>query len=295
MAAIAGTAAADSPGDGQATIQAGITFASVDEQDLKLDYYPPTAKWNASESSPLIVWVHGGAWRRGDRGDVPIEGLRDRGYAIASVDYRLSPVARFPNQVLDIKRAIRFLHRRAQRFDFDPDRMIIAGASAGGHLAALVGVSHGVEELEPGATQPIDKTPTSARTESPRPAVIVSFYGASDLRSILDQTDDPDKREFRLQALRLLLGDHPGSVPELAKLASPVAHVTPDDPPLILLHGRKDIQMPYAQSLKLHGAYGRNDLRRVIFTLPSEGHGGEAFYTPEKMKQLDDMINRYLH
>ena len=110
-----------------------IEFATVGEHSLKLDLYLP----KDVEKPPLIVWVHGGAWRKGSRASVPIQSLTERGFAIASVDYRLSPVAKFPAQVIDIREAIEFLAANSAELNLAQDRLAIAGASAGGHWPRL--------------------------------------------------------------------------------------------------------------------------------------------------------------
>src|SRR5688572_10252615 len=112
----------------------GITFARAGDTELKLDLYLPEAQ----EKPPgLIVWVHGGAWRGGSREGVDLKGMTALGWAVASVDYRLSTQARFPVQIHDIKAAIRYLRAHASQYGFSPDRVVIAGSSAGAHLAAL--------------------------------------------------------------------------------------------------------------------------------------------------------------
>ncbi|HEV8544304.1 MAG TPA: alpha/beta hydrolase, partial [Verrucomicrobiae bacterium] len=121
-----------------------IEYARIDSLSLKLDLYLPAA----SQRKPLIVWVHGGAWRSGSKAEMPLGELVKEGYPAASVEYRLSPVAKFPAQIHDIKAAIRFLRAKAQEFNIDATRMVIAGGSAGGHLAALVGVTNHDHELE---------------------------------------------------------------------------------------------------------------------------------------------------
>ncbi len=253
----------------------GITFARVDGRELKLDFYPPKGpEPDADALPPLIVWVHGGAWRRGSRDNVPILGLSERGYAIASVDYRLSPVAKFPAQVLDIKSAIYFLRRRAERFGFDRNKIVIAGASAGGHLAALVGVTCGVKSLEPPDAKPV------------RLAGIVSFYGASNLRTILSQST-PHGMSVRVPALDLLLGGQPKDLPALAALASPVEHVTADDPPILLIHGDADPQMPFQQSKELDYVYRQANLAHNFSPVTGGKHGGEEFYTRESLETID--------
>ena len=211
-----------------------LEYASVGEHKLLLDIYQPSSANEAAR--PLVVWVHGGAWRSGSKQGVPVTHWLKQGFVISSVDYRLSPEAKFPAQIHDIKASIRFLRANAERFHIDPNRFIIAGASAGGHLAALVGVSDGIQELEGSLGA---HTMTSSRVQA-----IVSFYGASNLQSILSQST-----EFglgvRIPALQLFLGGQPQEKPDLAKLASPVAHIDSKDPPLWLIHGDADPQMPW--------------------------------------------------
>src|SRR5262245_17005332 len=122
-----------------------LEYARVDGHELKLDLHLPG---KSASAPPLIIYVHGGAWRSGSKKDVPLAALVDRGFAIASVDYRLTPVAPFPANLHDLKASARFLRAKAGEYGYDPKRFVIAGSSAGGHLAALVGVSNGHPELE---------------------------------------------------------------------------------------------------------------------------------------------------
>ena len=121
-----------------------IEYAKADGHQLLLDLYLPVEGGPA----PLIVYVHGGAWRGGSKAGMPLGGLVAEGYAVASVEYRLSPVARFPAQVHDIKAAIRFLRAEQETYRYNAERVTIAGSSAGAHLAALVGITNGNKELE---------------------------------------------------------------------------------------------------------------------------------------------------
>lgn len=126
-----------------------IVYATVDQGPLMLDLYLPENPVPSEKHHlhPLIIWVHGGAWRMGSRKDIPLLALRNKGFATASVDYRLSTAARFPAQIHDLKAAIRHLRRHAAEYGLDPTRFAIAGASAGGHLAALAGLAR--DELFP--------------------------------------------------------------------------------------------------------------------------------------------------
>lgn len=248
-----------------------IEFAQVDGHSLRLDLYLP----DSVETPKLIVWVHGGAWRAGSRKSMPLKGLVEAGYAIASVDYRLSPIAPFPAQIHDIKAAIRFLRAHGDQWKLQTDRIAIAGASAGGHLAALVGTSNQNSQLE---GRPIGEHPD----QSSDVHAIISFYGASNLNTILQQST-PHGLSVRVPALELLLGDQPDQVPELAQLASPVAQVDKTDPPLLLIHGDQDPQMPINQSHELTGRYQDHHLPVIFEVVYGGAHGGKAFYDDKRI------------
>jgi acetyl esterase/lipase len=261
-------------------VERGIEFARVGEHSLKLDLYLP-----ASASPPLLVWVHGGAWRAGSRTAMPLGKLVDHGWAIASVDYRLSPVAKFPAQIHDIKAAIRFLRARQKHYGYNAREIAIAGGSAGGHLAALVGVTNGVKELEGEVGE--------HRNASSDVQAVVSLYGASNLQTILAQST-PHGLKVRVPALQLLLGGLPDENADLARLASPVAHVDPNDPPLLLVHGDQDAQMPINQAHELMGAYEKAGRPAEFIVVYGGGHGGDDFYTEAMMRRLNAFLARAL-
>lgn len=257
-----------------------IEYARVGEQVLKLDLHTPQAA-----SSPLIVYVHGGAWRAGSKSDVPIARLLDHGFAIASVDYRLSTQAAFPAQVHDIKAAIRFLRAKSGLFHIDSKRIAIIGSSAGGHLAALVGVTNGHTELEGKVGEHLD--------QSSDVQCIVSLFGASNLQTILTQSTEFGLK-MRVPALQLLLGGQPTEKPDLAKLASPVAHLDKNDPPLLLIHGSADPQMPPEQSQEFAKAYEALKLPVEFITLPGSKHSGKEFYDGERTQIMEKFLHTHL-
>jgi acetyl esterase/lipase len=261
-------------------IERGLTFAQVGDTALKLDLYRPDGP-----PAGTIVWVHGGAWRSGSRASVDLQGLVALGWAVASVDYRLSPQARFPAQVHDIKAALRWLHARAGAFGLPAERFVIAGSSAGAHLAALVGVTNGHAELE--GTVGTDLAASSAVQ------AIVDLYGASNLTTILAQST-PHGLGVRVPALELLLGAQPAAAPDLAHLASPVFHVDAGDPPLLLMHGDQDPQMPINQSHELAGAYQRAGRPVEFQVMHGSGHGGPAFTSDESLRSIDAFLRRHL-
>lgn len=255
-------------------------YARVGDLVLKLDLHLPKA-----ENPPLLVYVHGGAWRAGTKDDVPIAPLLDHGFAIASVDYRLSTQAPFPAQIHDIKAAIRFLRAKASLFHLNTNKIAIIGSSAGGHLAALVGVTNGHKELEGKIGEHLD--------QSSDVACIVSLFGASNLQTILSQSTEFGLR-LRVPALQLLLGDVPERKPDLAKLASPVAHLDANDPPLLLIHGDADPQMPPQQSQEFAKAYEAMKLPVTLIVLLGSKHGGKEFYDEERTRIVAKFLTKAL-
>ena len=254
-----------------------VEYARVDGQSLKLDLHLSTAK-----GQPLLVFVHGGAWRGGSKETPPILALQKHGFAIASVDYRLTTVAPFPANVHDIKAAIRFLRAQAPVYGYDATRIGIIGASAGGHLAALVGVTNGDQSLEGNVGECL--------AQSSEVQCIVSLFGASNLQTILDQSTEQGLK-MRVPALELLLGGQPKDKPELAKQASPVAHLDKKDPPLLLMHGDADPQMPYQQAQEFAHSYETLRLPLQFITIPGGRHGSSEFFDPQSI----GLMARFLH
>jgi acetyl esterase/lipase len=239
-----------------------VIYATVDSKALGLDVYLPVGV----TAPPLVVWVHGGAWSSGTKSQAPMVFVAN-GFALASLDFRQSTEARFPAQVHDIKAGIRFLRAKSAAYGYRTDRIAIAGSSSGAHLATL--------------------------KESSAVQAIVSYYGASDLTTILAQST-PFGLNMRRPALERLLGAPPDQVKELAALASPVMHVDRTDPPLHLLHGDQDPQMPINQSHELDGAYKKLGLDVSFDVVYGAAHGGDRFLAGEYLARAVAFLRRAL-
>jgi acetyl esterase/lipase len=256
-----------------------VVYGSIDGMDLGLDVYVPAN----GDSPPLVVYVHGGAWRTGSKsGGVPMQFV-ENGFAVASLDFRASTDAQFPAMVHDIKGAIRFLRDHAGDFGYNSEQFAISGSSSGAHLAALVGVTNGHKELEGTIGGHVD---TSSDVQA-----IISYFGASDLTTILSQST-PRGLGVREPALELLLGSLPEENKDLAELASPVYHVDAADPPLLLFHGDRDFQMPINQSHQLDGAYEALGLDVHFDTVHGAAHGGAGFFDEDHLPVALEFLKR---
>jgi acetyl esterase/lipase len=222
---------------------------------LLLDLYVPRG-----DRPPVVVFLHGGGWRLGTRSVFcptwrdwdpdPFHRLVAAGFAVASVDYRLSGEAVFPAQLHDVTAAVRWLHTRAEELGVDAGRIVAWGESAGAHLAVLLGLT---------ADRP-DLADLVGGASVPAPAGVVDWYGPADLTTLASQarpdavtrSDAADSRES------LLIGAPLPEAPELARRAGPVTYVHAAAPPFHIAHGADDRFVPADQSRELaallHGA-----------------------------------------
>ena len=222
---------------------------------------------------PVVLFVHGGGWSAGNkRSALPLlVPLAERGYFCASIDYRLSKVALFPAAVHDVKTAVRFLRAKADEYHLDPDRIAVWGNSAGGHLAALVGTSGGVKDLEGNGDWP---------EFSSRVQAVCDWFGPTDLNAI----DPAVRRDHRLaKAIQDFLGGPIDAKRELARVASPITYVTSDDPPFLIMHGDLDAVVPLAQSEKLRDVLRRAGVRVELEIVKGAGHSLPPAQVKEKV------------
>lgn len=249
-----------------------IVYAQDGDKKLQLDIYKP----KTVKEPKLIVWIHGGAWHSGSKENPPL-GLLPFGYALASVDFHASTEKPFPANVHDIKAAIRFLRANASKYGYKADKIIVWGSSSGGHLAALVATTNNNVALEGNLG---DFTQTSSAVQG-----CIDFFGPTNFLTILNQST-PHGLNVRLPALAILLGKPLDQGTELAKLASPVHQVDANDPPLFMVHGEQDIQVPINQSIELLSAYKAKNLKVQIEFIPNAGHSDPAYSKPELMEKI---------
>ena len=252
-----------------------IEYAIVDGISLRLDLYLPDEPLAAPV--PLVLWIHGGAWISGDKRPTSAPEVLGPRYAVASIDYRLAQQAPFPAQIHDCKAAVRWLRAHAGEYGFDPDRIGAWGASAGGHLAALLGTSGGVPALE----GPVGDCLGIA---SRLPAVC-DFFGPTDLLTLADPTGEVDL-DAAYSPVGRLLGGPRAERPLLAQWASPITHVDPSDPPFLIVHGDADLVVPYGQSVALHHALLNAGVDASLHLVSQGGHGGFPTF-------VDDLVRAF--
>lgn len=250
-----------------------------------LDLYLP-ANSRPQEKIPLIIWIHGGGWQKGSKDLIARNSfVLEQGFALASINYRLSSEAIFPAQIHDCKAAIRYLRRHARSFGIDATKFGVWGASAGGHLAALAGTSGNAPALE----GDLGETKIDSQVQA-----VCDFYGPTDLitmgqhvRSKPDQQQPPQAwPETKLLGGRIV--DHP----ERARAASPASYVSPGDPPFLFIHGDSDPLVPLDQSVSLQRKLQQAGVRANVITVKGAGHG--FFREPEIHDRIVAFFQQHL-
>jgi acetyl esterase/lipase len=249
-----------------------LTYGRAHGKDLLLDLYRPDKQ---EGKLPVIVWIHGGAFRMGSKDDGQmgnVSWLSTRGYAVASINYRLSYEAIFPAQIQDCKAAVRWLRANADFYALDPAHIGAWGASAGGHLAAMLGTSGGVQALE---------GDSGNLKESSRVQAVVDFFGPTDFLKMdaaalpggqkHDPADSPES---------LLVGGPIQDNKDKVARANPITYVTRDSPPFLILHGDQDPLVPLNQSELLYDALKKAGVNVTFHKIVGAGHGGPQFGTP---------------
>lgn len=266
------------PVPGNVVIERDVEYGRAGDRPLKLDMIRP--KESAAESLPVIVFIHGGAWRGGNKSGgvgrlIPFAASGE--YFCVSVGYRLSGEAIWPAQIHDCKAAIRWLKANAAKYHIQPDKIGVLGSSAGGHLVNMLGTSGDVKELEGDCGSP---------DQSSRVACVVPFCGPSDFLAI------GKRREGAAPgAVALLLGGPIGEKKEAAVAASPVTHVSRDDPPFLIVHGTADRTVPFEQAELLHAALQKAGVDSTLLKIEGGGHGIGG---PEVVRRVRAFFDKHL-
>lgn len=241
-------------------LEKDVVYGTVGDRELVLDLY-----WypNSEQDMPLIIWVHGGAWRRGSK-DNPRAALHmlKEGYALASVGYRLSGEAIFPAQIQDCKAAVRWLRAHASAYKLDGEKFGAWGSSAGGHLVALMGTSNEVSDWEVG-----EHLDVSSRVQA-----VCDWFGPTDLLRMNDvegKLDHNAPNSPESQLIGAPIQEHP----DLAGNANPINYISEDDPPFLIMHGGADRTVIPNQSEFLNVALHEQGVPSTFVWIDGQGHG----------------------
>jgi acetyl esterase/lipase len=258
------------------TVVSDVQYCTGRGKPLLMDIFVPRQPTRAL--TPAILWLHGGGWERGDKnGNSGALLLADAGFMTASIFYRLSGDDPFPADIEDCKCAIRYLRANATKYGIDPNRIGVAGASAGGHLAELVATADEKAGLEGSGGWP---------NVSSRVQAASAYYGVSDFTVGAMQFQHHTGKVV----VKLFRGDE-NSKPALYRQASPIRYVSKDSPPLLLVHGEQDDLVPFSQSVEMTRAYQDAGLTVEFIPVKNAGHDFEQV-GPEAISPSVDEIHR---
>ncbi len=266
------------------TVHRDIAYVTNGHERQKLDLYVPSA---GDKPLPLIVWIHGGAFKMGSKEGVPFDppplAYLEQGYAVASLNYRFSQHALFPAQTQDCKAAVRWLRTHAAQYHLNPNKFGAWGPSAGGHLSAMLGVTGHVTAFEVGEYLDI----------SSRVQCVVDYFGPTDFLQMDTQRlpdgqihDGADSPESELVGGAIQLNR------AATARANPITYVTRDAPPFLIVHGDADPLVPHGQSVILVEALQKANVPVTFYTVKGAGH--EHFSDPAVPEMTQAFLKKYL-
>jgi len=256
-----------------------IAYVTNGHSLQKLDLYLP----KGAENPSLMILIHGGAFREGDKGEENAAQWLTQGYAVASLNYRFSRDAVFPAQIEDVKAAVRWLRANAKQYGYDPDRFGARGSSAGGYLVTMLGTTGSTIKFDVG-----ENLDFSSRVQA-----VADRYGPTDFLQMDahrlsggDIHNSPDSPESEL------IGGNIADNRDKVENANPINYVTKDCPPFIIIHGDNDPLVPHHQSELLVAALEKAGVSVTLYTVKGGGHGG--FDDPNAEVIMWQFFARYL-
>jgi acetyl esterase/lipase len=237
------------------SVRTDIPYLVADNWESKLDVYRPR---QASSPTPTVVYFHGGGWVGGNKNVRPLYFLPylEMGWSVVNVAYRLARVSLAPAAVEDTRCALRWVIENADRYNFDTDRIVLTGRSAGGHLSLITGMLP--------ASSSLDRR-CLGETEL-KVAAIVNWFGITDVDDLLEGEN--------MQAYAVTWLGSQGDRHEIAKRVSPMSYIRPGLPPVLTIHGDADVVVPYEHAVRLHRALNESGVPNELVTISGGKHGG---------------------
>lgn len=270
------------------TAERDIAYVPNGDPAQKLDIYFPSKA--PEKPLPLIVWIHGGGWRAGSKVGCPAVNFVPDGYIAASVEYRFSQKAVFPAQIQDCKAAIRFLRANAAKYHIDPNHVAVWGASAGGHLVALLGTTGDSKAFAPiGGNE----------DQSDRVQAVCDWFGPADFHTVMDQakadaTPSVIKWNTPADPYSGLIGVELGKDQAKEDAVSPAHYVSKESAPTLIMHGDADSLVPFAQSQEFAEKLKAAGVEVIVQRFPKSGHGGPAFTLPKVKEMIKAFFDKEL-
>ncbi len=265
-----------------------VKYVADGDPAQSLDIMYPAEK--PAKPLPLLVWIHGGGWSGGSKDQQPYLSQLKRGYVVASLEYRFSQKAKFPAQIQDCQAALRWLRANAAKYHIDPNRIGVGGASAGGHLAALVGTSGGQDKFAKiGGNE----------DQSDRVQAVCDIFGPTDFWTVMKQAEEDKavKNIFKWNEgdpYSKLIAAKLGEDKAACQAVSPVTYVAKDNPPFLILHGDRDTLVPYAQSVELAELLEKAGVPVTLQRIPGAGHGGPQFSNVKLLELAVAFFDKHL-
>ncbi|MBK7597566.1 MAG: alpha/beta hydrolase [Acidobacteria bacterium] len=249
-----------------------VTYITANNFDAKLDIYTPQG---VAAPVPTLIYIHGGGWVGGNKEGALLNILPylEMGWAVVNVQYRLARISLAPAAVEDCRCALRWVIRNAKEYNFDVNKLVVSGHSAGGHLSLTTGMLP--------ASAGLDRE--CYGTEDLKVAAIINWFGITDVNDLLE---GPNLKSYAVQWLSSLPNRE-----DVAKRVSPIHYVRAGLPPILTIHGDADPTVPYAHGVKLHEALTKAGVPNQLLTIPGGKHGG---FTKEESLKIFAAIQEFL-
>ena len=257
----------------QYRVRPNETYKTASNAEQKLDVY---ARRNTSEARPTVIYIHGGGWVGGSKeaSMLAIVPYLEMGFNVVNVEYRLGRVARAPAAVEDCRCALRWVIRNAKEYGFDTERLIVTGASAGGHLSLTTGILPADAGFDAECISRV----------VPRVAAIINYFGITDVADLM--AGQPNEKSYTVS----WLGSQRDRK-EIADSVSPIHYVKGNLPPILTIHGDADKIVPYAHAVELHKRLEAAGAKHELLTIPGGGHGG---FSRDEVTLINKTIRAFL-